>query len=153
MLFAKLHIDVPVFDVRGDKGDFHGGEWPIGPAGSQEVYYQPAAKLHLHLEYAAASYCSPVYGAVTQRRFAIIFQCAAKPGERLKSGYPGSAWARSPELAGLFTDRYHGKDSEWTFKPEHVRPYGILLANVSHLKDVFGTEMAAWKGRSIDLDF
>ena len=60
------------------------------------------------------------------------------------------------ELAGfkLFTDRYHGKDSEWTFRPEHVqvRPYGILLANASHLKDVFGKEVAAWKG-SIDLDF
>jgi hypothetical protein len=125
----------------------------LGPG----VYVSP------HLEYAL---CYSAGAEIkmpdgTPRRYQVVFQCAAKPGERLRSGYsweigPNSRMSGS-KLREHCRKRYparedksrrkdddsgetgdsHPSDSEWTFKSQHVRPYGVLLADAAHLEQIF----------------
>jgi len=125
-----------------------------------------------HLEYAAACYCGVASLSDSQgddvRRYAIVFQCAARPGARLRSGHSGAAhlqttlirgdgdWTREgpSALRRIFRDRYGGADSEWTFAERDVRPYAILLMNADYFEELYGvwcgggwltdTEEAPW---------
>ena len=84
------------------------------------------------------------------RRYVIVFQCAARPGARVGKGYPGVEHhqiKKSDELKKLFgpDGRYKGEESEWTFKEEDVRPYGILLADADEFEARFpGAQCGEW---------
>jgi hypothetical protein len=40
-LFKSCIIDIAIFDKRGNKSDFGGHQWSIGPQGNKRTYYQP----------------------------------------------------------------------------------------------------------------
>ena len=110
-----------------------------------------------HLEYCAAGNSgmaeledSPNHET---RRYTILFQSAARPGARLKRGFPGTyrdgpgtanPWmelvrgSNKNMLRSLFSGRYHGADSEWVFDEDDIRPCNILIANAAHLETVLG---------------
>jgi hypothetical protein len=41
-LFTTCHIDINIFDPRGNKSNFTGTNFTIGPTGNKKTYYQPA---------------------------------------------------------------------------------------------------------------
>ena len=47
---------------------------------------------------------------------------------------------------------FAGKDSEWTFDTDNVRPYGLLLCNVDYMQEKFAPYKfgGAWKASKDD---
>ena len=210
-LFDSLKVDLASFDAKGNKRDFTGQQFSLGPAGQQRTYYQPMeaqqwqrfglkvlgkfsddnwladpssrprdawwrvfhgtntagvqgiissagtdGALHPsgswaaldsgvyttpHVEY-ALNYSQTVRlhgpdGVI--RRNVLMFQCAAKPGTLKREGlsYSHKGWL-GQGWRDYCESRYKpGEYSEWTFEPDNVRPYGVLLANAEVLEDLF----------------
>lgn len=147
-------------DVKGLKGiasaaavdsqfaDGHqGAVWAsTGGKLGKGVYVTP------HLEYCMAGYCgiAELGTGDHARRVAIIFQCAVRPGKRLRSGYPGvnkdykklaGSESKPDQLRANFRERYGEAHSEWTFDEADVRPYGILLCNADYLEERYGVRI------------
>jgi hypothetical protein len=212
-LFSSCKIDIALFDARGDKSNFSGANFLVGPPDNQKMYYQPSDKqgwkrfglnvlskfsdgdywLHPfqhtknwwrayhgtgvsgmqgivqgahtsgvmrqsasgklgpgvyvspHLEYVAKSYTG--IAKVDNKNIVMVFQCAVKPGEILREGYPGiDRYQDKPLLANIFRERRYGHDnSEWTFTSDNVRPYGVLLADADKLAKMYGGSVGKWK--------
>ena len=98
-----------------------------------------------HLERAATRYCG-VAELPGAQRYALVFQSAVRPGQRLRIGSPGAKSAvrelysgsASAKFSKIFTGRYRSEDSEWTVEAADVRPYGILMARAEHLEELWG---------------
>jgi len=140
-------------DTNGVKGIASGAGKPKAFRPSSGGKLGPGVYVSPHLEYCTFRYSQVVTlkhsSGKDARRIVVIFQCAVNPSGLLKEGWPMGSGTGSKKLDDYVKTRYKGQNSEWTFKSEDVRPYGILMCNVDFLEDTYpGAKVGGWKTKT-----